>query len=101
MWHRLLGTLFSEQMEAEEKLDIMGTEYGITADDNLRKDVGVMCNLSEGILEKGRAKGRVEGRTEEEKKVILNMHNNNFTLEQIVLATGKSVKEIEIVIEKR
>lgn len=105
--HRLLGTLFSEQMEAEEKLDIMGTEYGIPADDNLRKDVGDMCNLSEGILEKGMAKGRVEGkiegriegRTEEEKKIILNMHNNNFTLEQIALATGKSVREIEIIID--
>ncbi len=99
IWLRLLGTLFSEHMEAGEKLNIMETEYGIPADDDLRKDVGAMCNLSEGILEKGIAKGRIEGRIEGEKKIILNMRNNNFTLEQIALATDKSVEEIESIIE--
>ncbi len=97
--HRLLRTLFSEHMEAGEKLNIMETEYGIPADDNLRKDVGAMCNLSEGILEKGIAKGMAKGRIEGEKKIILNMYKNNFTLEQIALAADKSVEEIESIIE--
>ena len=38
-----------------------------------------MCNLSQGIEEKGIAIG--EARKEE--KIILNMHNNGFTVEQI------------------
>ncbi len=90
--HRLLGTLFSEHMEAGEKLNIMETEYGIPADDNLRKDVGAMCNLSEGILEKGIAKG--------EKKIILNMYRDGYSLEQIARVAEKSVGEVEAIIEK-
>ena len=52
-----------------------------------------MCNLSQGIREKGRAEG--------EEKIILNMHQNNFTLEQIALATSRSIEEIKAIIEKR
>lgn len=94
--HRLLGTLFSEQMETGEKLNIMETEYDIPADDNLRKDVGAMCNLSEKILEKGMAKGRIE----EEKKFILNMYRDGYSSEQIARVAEKSVEEIESVIKK-
>ena len=56
-----------------------------------------MCNLSQGIREKGRA----EGRAEEEIGFILNMYHNNFTLEQIALATGKNIEEVEAVIKGR
>ena len=76
-----------------KKLGIMEKEYGIAVDDRIREDVSAMCNLSQGIREKGRAEG--------EEKIILNMHQNNFTLEQIALATSRSVEEIKAIIEKR
>lgn len=94
--HRLLNAMLSAELSAAEKLGIMETEYHIPLDEKLRKDVNVMCNLSQGIEEKGRMKGLAEG----EKKIILTMHHNNFTLEQISLATGKSVEEIKGIIEK-
>ncbi len=56
-----------------------------------------MCNLSQGIRERGRAEGRAESETE----FILNMYENDFTLEQIAVATKKSVEEVRTVIEKR
>ncbi len=34
-------------------------------------------------------------------EIIINMYENNFTLEQIALATKKSVDEVTIVIKKR
>ena len=49
-----------------------------------------MCNLSQGIKEAGIAEGKAE--------VVLNMHNNGFTLEQIVVATEMTVEEIKAVI---
>lgn len=61
--HRLLGALLSEKLEAEEKLNIMETEYDIPIREDLRKDVGVMCNLSEGIEERGIEKGIEKGIT--------------------------------------
>ncbi len=55
--HRLLGTLLSAELPVDERLGIMEREYGILPDDKIRKDVSEMCNLSQGILEKGEARG--------------------------------------------
>lgn len=95
--HRLLSAVLSMELSVDEKLGIMETEYGIPLNDEIREDVITMCNLSQGIREKGRA----EGEARSEIRVILNMHQNNFTLEQIALATGKSIEEVDAVIKGR
>ena len=79
----------------------MENEYSIAVDDKMREDVSAMCNLSQGIMEKGMEKGIKKGRAEVEEIIILNMYENDFTLEQIALATKKSVEEIKAIIEKR
>uniref|UniRef100_UPI00189D4504 PD-(D/E)XK nuclease family transposase n=1 Tax=Roseburia intestinalis TaxID=166486 RepID=UPI00189D4504 len=55
--HRLLGALLSQELTIDEKLNIIGNEYDIPIEENFRKDVSVMCNLSQGIEEKGIAIG--------------------------------------------
>lgn len=50
-----------------------------------------MCNLSQGIEEKGIAIG--------EARIIISMHNNGFTAEQIAAATDKNIEEVEAIIE--
>ena len=63
----------------------------------MREGVSVMCNLSQGIKEDGIEIGREIG----EATIIINMHNNGFTEQQIAEATNKDLKEIEKIIEKR
>ena len=92
--NRLLGALLSKELTIDEKLNIIGNEYDIPIEENFRKDVSVMCNLSQGIKEDGIAIG--EARKEE--KIILNMHNNGFTVEQIAMATDKNVEEVKAII---
>ncbi|MCM1134753.1 MAG: Rpn family recombination-promoting nuclease/putative transposase [Clostridium sp.] len=91
--HRLLGTLLSKSLSSDEKLDIIETEYNIPIADSMRKDVSVMCNLSQGIREDGIEIG--------EAKIILSMHDKGYTLEQIADVAEKSIEEIKAIIEKR
>jgi SOS response regulatory protein OraA/RecX len=79
-------------LSVEEKLNIIETEYHIPIEDSVRKDVSDMCNLSQGILEKGEVRG--------EAKIILNMYKKGFTMEQIASATDKKTEEIKDIIEK-
>ena len=95
--HRLLSAALSMELSVDEKLGILETEYGIPLDDKMREEVVTMCNLSQEIREKGRA----EGEARSEIRVILNMYHNNFTLEQIALATGKNMEEVNAVIKAR
>ena len=90
--HRLLGALLSKELTVDEKLNIIDVEYDIPIEDNIRKDVSVMCNLSQGIKEDGIAIGKEIGKeigeAIGEAKIIVRMHNNGFTVQQIADATG-------------
>lgn len=87
---RLLGALLSRELTIDEKLNIIGKEYDIPIEENFRKDVSVMCNLSQGIEEKGIAIG--------EAGLIMKMYKNGFTAEQIASATDKDIEEVKVII---
>lgn len=52
-----------------------------------------MCNLSQGIKEEGIAIGKAE--------VVMNMHREGYTLEQIARIVEKTTGEVEAIIKKR
>lgn len=93
--HRLLGTLLSMDLSTDEKLDIIEKEYEIPMEADIREEVNVMCNLSQGIKERGRAEGREEGRAE----IIVNMYKKGFTLNQIADVTDKDIEEVKTIVE--
>ena len=86
--HRLIGALLSSELKEQEKLDIIKHEYNIPIRSEFREDVSVMCNLSQGIVDDTKV------------EIIMNMYENKFSLEQISLATKKSIAEIEKIIKE-
>ena len=103
--HRLISTLLSSELPEQKKLDIMEREYSIPIKSDIREDVSVMCNLSEGIAERAAEKA-AEKATKEAKKstinsVIINMYKEGCTLELIANVTGTSVDNIKEVIKKK
>ena len=93
--HRLLGALLSRELTVDEKLDIIGKEYDIPLEENFRKDMSTMCNLSQGVKEEGIAIGRAEG----EAGLITKMYKNGLSIEQIASATDKTIEEVKTIIE--
>ena len=88
--HRLLGALLSRELTVDEKLHIIGKEYDIPLEENFRRDVSTMCNLSQGVKEEGIAIG--------EAGLIITMYKNGFSAEQIASATDKTIEEIKRII---
>ena len=105
--HRLLGALLSRELTVDEKLDIIGNEYDIPLEENFRKDMSTMCNLSQGVKEEGIAigrregleEGRREGYAEGEAGLIMTMYKNGLLPKQIASATDKTVEEIKTIIQ--
>ncbi len=91
--YSLLSVLLSMELTVDEKIGIIKSEYDISVNDEIRKDVSEMCNLSQGIRERTVA--------ERDEKIILNMHRKGYTLDQIAECVEKSIEEVEAVIEKR
>ena len=106
-FHRLLGALLSQDLTANEKIDIIGNEYEIPMEKDFREDVSVMCNLSQKIKESrieagieigtangikiGTANGIEMGR----KEMILKMYGKGYTIAQIADVAGMDEKQIE------
>ena len=89
--HRLLGALLSRELTVDEKLDIIGNEYDIPLEENFRKDVSVMCNLSQKIKETGIEMGK--------KEMIVKMHSKGYMIAQIADVAGMEEKQIEEIIK--
>ena len=87
--HLLITALLSDKLETSQKYDILENEYNIVLNDDLRKDVNVMCNLGQ----------RIEDRTNE--KVVWNMYKKGYTLDEIAEVVEISVDEVEKVIKKK
>jgi len=51
-----------------------------------------MCNLSQGIVDETKIEVMIN--------IVMNMHKNKFSLEQISLATNKSIEEVKKIIEE-
>ena len=100
--HRLLGALLSETLREEEKLDILKNEYHIAMEKSIEEDVRVMCNLSDGIEErgiiKGRAEGKAEGRTELLQQLVQKKLAKGKSIEVIADELEEEVANIEAVI---
>lgn len=92
--HRLLSTLLSHELSAEQKLSIIETEYEIALENNMKEDIKVMCNLSQAIRDEYLAQGIEQGIA----GIIFNMHEHGFSMDQISHATNKSIEEVEAVI---
>ena len=118
--HRLLGTLLSQNLEAKEKMQIIEEEYHIPMEQKLRKDLKIMCNLSQGVkeegiaighkfgLEQGRREGRREGIQEGRQEAIVETTNNvinsmyekGYTVMEIADVLKMSSEEVRKRLEK-
>lgn len=97
--HRLLGTLLSDSLDIKEKLDIIGEEYRIPVEKDIREDVNVMCNLSRGIEERGIEKGIEKG--ELKGKVEIYFKEMGLSLETISEKLNIAVEEVQAIIDEK
>ena len=67
---------------------------------NICKEVDTMCNLSQGIVDRVTAEVTAEVTAKNLIDFIIKMHQKGYTLEQISEIAGKSVSEIEEIIDK-
>ena len=97
--HRLLSALLSSDLEVEDKLDIMEKEYDIPLENDIRKDVKEMCNLSQGIREEAFEEGQEQGEKQKLVKVVTKMYEAKFPLEQIAAIAEISVENVKEIID--
>ena len=80
---KLLEVLLSSERGTKEKKKILQEEFGIRMTQELEREVSEMCNLSDGVEQKGIAKGRTYGIVEGIATSIQNlMESMGWSIEQ-------------------
>ena len=54
---RMLDVLLTSSKTVGEKREILKSDFDIEMTDEMNEEVSIMCNLSQGIFEKGREEG--------------------------------------------
>ena len=88
---RLLDVLLSSDKDADEKKEILENEFQIPMTEKMEMEVETMCNLSDGVEQKGIEKGIVigiekgieQGIEQNTAFVVLNMLKEGFSIETI------------------
>lgn len=75
----MLGVMFSDRLNGKEKVKLLQEDLQIYVSDEMKEELDVMCNLSYGIEERGRAEGRAEGRLEATIEAIQKMLKKNYS----------------------
>ena len=101
----LLRLIFKEDLTATEKTERLIRDYDLQLTEEMGEELNIMCNLSEGIEERGIARGRAEGRaegvTEATEKIVRNLlAAKDMTYERIAQVTDISVADVARIADK-
>lgn len=97
---KMLHLLFRARLKAEEKTKRLKDDFNIVLDNDMRKELNIMCNLSEGIAEEARAEAWAEanklsaGIAEEAREEGLKEGRNEGRKEGEDTATVRHLKHI-------
>ena len=91
---KLLHLVFRAKLNAAEKKDRLKTDYGIEMDNEALKEVNVMCNLGEGLVEETWEEAREETWKEAKAEMTANMLRENASLDFISRVTSLPVDQI-------
>ncbi|MDE5696205.1 MAG: Rpn family recombination-promoting nuclease/putative transposase [Lachnospiraceae bacterium] len=99
---RMLNTLFAVNLNNRERCEMLLDDFGIDIDEGLREEVKVMCNLGQGLLEKGERIGEQRGEQRGVRKAkeedIINFYKVGGSLVMIAQAMSKTEEEIKEVL---
>lgn len=101
---RMLDTLFSDTMDADQKKRLLETEHQMVMTRKLEGEIGIMCNVSQGIkmraLEEGVKKGLEKGYTEAKKELIRKKLAKGKSLEEIADALEEDLETVREMVSK-
>ena len=90
------GSLFHSTRAVTEKRKILEEEFGVAMNEELEREVLVMCNLSQGVKAEGREEGINIG---EMRMLVKQVRKGRVTIEEAAEDAGMTVEEFKKVME--
>ena len=92
--------MFLPELSAEEKNDMLENEFYIKMEGDRKELLKSMCNLSQGIKERGIEQGIEQGRREERISTLVTFFKNDGTVAAAKQMLNSSDEDIKIAKER-
>ena len=79
----MLSVLFAGNMDFKAKIITLENEYNIKMTEEIEEEVERMCNLSEGVWEKGVAEGMAKGEINQLMRVVEKLMSKGMKFEEV------------------
>ncbi len=97
------GTLLPADLSRNLRMELLEGKPKTAPEGRFREKRTEMCNLSEGVyergLEAGLEKGRVEGWKEAKREDILNLNHEGFPIDTISRVTGFTAEKVKSILD--
>ena len=93
---KFMDVLLSSSRAAMEKKRILEEKFGVSLNEELEREVTVMCNLSQGIKAEGREEGIGIG---EMRMLMKQVRKGRVTIEEAAEDAGMTVEQFKEVLE--
>ena len=93
----LLRLIFKQELSGQEKRQLLEQKYDMQLTSNMGKELDSMCNLSEGIYERG----EVNGRDLEKQSTVERLIRKGWDLTDTADATDWSVEQIKSFLKRK
>ena len=87
--------LFKEEISAADKKERLLEDYDLNLTDDMREELSIMCNLSEGIYERAYRKGAIEERAKINIEHVLKLLKNGVSVSIISDTVDISADEVK------
>jgi len=94
--HRMLSALFTEGLTSKERINVLENEYSIPAVHEFGEELNTMCNLGQGVYERGEVKGLEKGRKEQAKESAIKLYKKGWSLSEIAEFLECSMEELGV-----
>ena len=93
---KFMDVLLSSSRAVTEKKKILEEEFGVAMNEELEREVLVMCNLSQGVKAEGREEGISIG---EMRMLVKQVRKGRVTIEEAAEDAGMTVEEFKKILE--
>ncbi|MCD8006136.1 MAG: Rpn family recombination-promoting nuclease/putative transposase [Oscillospiraceae bacterium] len=94
--HRMLSALFAEGLKSSERINVLENEYSIPAVHEFGEELNAMCNLGQGVYERGEERGRQREREERNQEQAVKLYKKGWSLSEIAEFLECSMEDLSV-----
>lgn len=96
----LMNVLLSRKISVDEKMRILEEKFNISTESKIEKELNLMCNLSDLVVEEAMEQGIEQGIKQERMAIAEKMFRKGWMVGEIADMLEESIEAIQVIVQR-